>query len=72
MAATRNDEELRRKEAELILAKERAERDQREREALESLKMRLEAEKRKVEEDLEAERALGLDKDGLLERAAAE
>ncbi|TBU21401.1 nonmuscle myosin heavy chain b [Dichomitus squalens] len=69
LAATRNDDELRRKEAELILAKERAERDQREREALESLKMRLEAEKRKVEEDLEAERALGLDKDALLERA---
>ena len=68
MAATRNDEELRRKEAELILAKERAERDQREREALESLKMRLESEKRKVEENLEAERAVGVDKDLLLER----
>ncbi|CDO73933.1 hypothetical protein BN946_scf185016.g90 [Trametes cinnabarina] len=69
LAATRNDEELRKKEAELILAKERAERDQREREALEGLKMRLEAEKRKVEEDLEAERTLGVDKDALLERS---
>ena len=31
--------------------------------------MRLEAEKRKVEDDLEAERALGVDKDTLLERS---
>ena len=69
LAATRNDDELRKKEAELLLAKERAERDQREREALESLKMRLEAEKRKVEDDLEAERAVGVDKDALLERS---
>ena len=69
LAATRNDEELRRKEMELALIKERAERDKQEREALESLKMRLEADKRKVEEDLEAERALTLDKDALLERS---
>ena len=34
-------------------------------EALKSSKMSLEAEKRKVEEDLEAERALGVDKDSL-------
>ena len=58
LAATRNDEELRRKEVELAMVKERAERDQREKEALESLKMQLESEKRKIEEDLEAERAL--------------
>ncbi|EIN05522.1 hypothetical protein PUNSTDRAFT_54924, partial [Punctularia strigosozonata HHB-11173 SS5] len=69
LAATRNDEELRKKELELVLARERAERDQKEREALENLKMRLEAEKRKVEEDLEAERVLGVDKDALLERS---
>ncbi|KAH9914424.1 nonmuscle myosin heavy chain b [Fomitopsis serialis] len=69
LAATRNDDELRKKEAELALAKERAERDQREKEALESLKMRLEADKRKVEDDLEAERALALDKDALLDRS---
>lgn len=69
LAATRNDDELRKKEAELALAKERAERDQREKEALEGLKMRLEAEKSKVEDELEAERALGLDKDSLLERS---
>lgn len=60
---------MRKKEAELILIKERAERDKRERENLENLKMSLEVEKRKVEDDLEAERALALDKDALLERS---
>lgn len=69
LAATRSDEELRRKEMELALIKERAERDKQEKEALENLRMRLEADKRKVEEDLEAERALAVDKDGLLERS---
>ncbi|KAJ3931027.1 MAG: nonmuscle myosin heavy chain b [Lentinula lateritia] len=69
LAATRSDEELRRKEAELVLHKERAERDKQEREALENLKMTLEAEKNKVEDQLEAERALNLDKDTLLERS---
>ncbi|KAG6878458.1 hypothetical protein C0993_006298 [Termitomyces sp. T159_Od127] len=69
LAATRNDDELRKKEAELALIKERAERDQKEKEALETLKMSLEAEKRRVEDKLEAERALALDKDALLERS---
>ncbi|KAG6837022.1 hypothetical protein H0H93_016229 [Arthromyces matolae] len=69
LAATRSDDELRKKEAELSLVKERAERDQREREALEELKMSLEAEKRKVEDQLDAERALAVDKDALLERS---
>ena len=69
LAATRNDEELRKKEAELRLIKERAEWDKQEREALENLKMTLETEKRKIEDELEGERALGLDKDALLERS---
>lgn len=69
LAATRNDDELRRKEAELTLIKERAERDKQEREALENLKMSLEAQKRKIEDELEAERALTVDKDALLERS---
>ncbi|KAG0698416.1 P-loop containing nucleoside triphosphate hydrolase protein [Suillus ampliporus] len=69
LAATRNDEELRRKDVELQLVKERAERDQRERENLENVKMTLQAEKRKITEDLEAERALALDKDAMLERS---
>ena len=51
------------------MAKERAERDKQEREALEALKMRLESEKGKVESALEAERALAVDKDALLERS---
>lgn len=69
LAATRNDEELRKKDAELQLIKERAEWDKRERDALENLKMALETEKRKIEDDLEGERALGLDKDALLDRS---
>lgn len=69
LAATRNDDELRRKETELALAKERAERDKQERESLQKLKMELEAEKRKIEEQLEAERNLGMEKDRLLERS---
>ncbi|KAF5353873.1 hypothetical protein D9756_007302 [Leucocoprinus leucothites] len=69
LAATRSDEELRKKELELTLIKERAERDKKEREALENLKMALESEKNKVEEALEAERALAMDKDALLERS---
>jgi len=69
LAATRNDDELRKKETELALANERAERDKQEREALQNLKMTLEAEKRKVVDDLEAERALALDKEALLERS---
>ncbi|KAF7303718.1 Myosin type II heavy chain [Mycena indigotica] len=69
LAATRNDEELRKKEAELSLIKERAERDKQEREALETLKSSLEAEKRRVEEELEAERMLAIDKNIVLERS---
>ena len=69
LAATRNDEELRRKEVELQLVKERAEREQREKENLENVKMALEAEKQKIVKELEAERALTLDKDSLLQRS---
>jgi len=69
LAATRNDDELRRKELELALAKERAGKDQQVREELEKVKMGLQSEKRKVEEDLAAERALNLDKDAQLERS---
>ena len=49
----------------MALIKERAECEKHGKEALKSWKMSLEAEKRKVEEDLEAERALGVDKDSL-------
>ncbi|EST04971.1 Myosin, N-terminal, SH3-like protein [Kalmanozyma brasiliensis GHG001] len=69
LTATRHDEELKRKQLELALVTERAERDQKEREALETLKFQLEAEKRKIEEELESERNLMLDKDQLLARS---
>ncbi|KAG9219957.1 hypothetical protein CCMSSC00406_0006870 [Pleurotus cornucopiae] len=69
LAATRNDDELRKKEAELALIRERAERDKQEKEALETLKMSLETEKRRVEDELEAERAVGLEKDAILDRS---
>lgn len=71
LAATRNDEELRKKEVELALARERAEREKKEKAALEALKMNLESEKRKVEEDLRAERDLAIDKDRIIERSKA-
>ncbi|KIY70319.1 nonmuscle myosin heavy chain b [Cylindrobasidium torrendii FP15055 ss-10] len=69
LAATRNDEELRQKELELKLMQERAEREKIEKQNLENLKMTLESEKRKIVDELEAERALGLDKDELLDRS---
>ncbi|CAK5262210.1 unnamed protein product [Mycena citricolor] len=69
LAATRNDEEIRKKDAELMALAERAEREKQEREVLETLKASLEAEKRKVEEELEAERGLAIDKDALLDRS---
>lgn len=69
MTATRSDDELRRKEAELQLIKEKAQWDHDERQKLEQLRMTLEAEKRKVEEALLSERALALEKDALLDRS---
>ncbi|KIJ57109.1 hypothetical protein M422DRAFT_238679 [Sphaerobolus stellatus SS14] len=52
-----------------LLTATRADREQREKEALEALRMRLEQDKRKVEADLEAERNLAVDRDALLERS---
>jgi myosin protein heavy chain len=69
LTGTRHEEELKRKATELALITERAERDQREREALEALKFSLEAEKKRVEDALEAERSLLADKDQLLARS---
>lgn len=69
LKATRHDDELKRKQAELALATERAERDQREREALEALRFSLESDKKRVEAQLESERALLDDKDQLLARS---
>ncbi|CAO1620791.1 unnamed protein product [Sympodiomycopsis kandeliae] len=71
LTATRHDEELKKREQELLLANERAERDQKEREALEALRFNLQNEKAKVEEQLASERALLSDKDELLTRSKA-
>lgn len=69
LTATRNDEELRKKDLELALVRERAERDERENAALAALKMQLEQEKCKIEEELASERDLALDKERMLERS---
>lgn len=69
LAATRTDAEMARKQAELTMAKERAERDATEKKRLEELRTALQAEKDKVEKDLSAERELALEKDGLLTRS---
>ncbi|WVQ93464.1 hypothetical protein IAU59_000538 [Kwoniella sp. CBS 9459] len=71
LAATRTDDALVRKEAELAMAKERAERDEAEKKRLEDLKAALAAEKSKVETDLSSERELGREKDRMLERSKA-
>ncbi|KAK4685841.1 hypothetical protein P7C73_g4302, partial [Tremellales sp. Uapishka_1] len=71
LAATRTDDELVKKQAELAMAKERAERDQQEKQRLEELKASLIAEKEKVEMDLSSERQLARDKDAILERSKA-
>jgi len=72
LAATRNDDELRRKSLELEMAKERAERDARERETLATLKMELEADKRRVEEALAAEQLQSTDREAMLQRTLNE
>jgi myosin protein heavy chain len=69
LAATRSDEELVRKHAELMLVKERAERDEVEKKRLDELRVKLIDEKKKVEGELEGERRLGRDREGLLERS---
>ncbi|TYJ55826.1 hypothetical protein B9479_003478 [Cryptococcus floricola] len=69
LAATRVDDELGKKRAELLLAKERAERDEAERKRLEDLRAGLVGEKEKVERDLEAERELAREKDTMLARS---
>jgi myosin heavy chain 9/10/11/14 len=72
LAATRNDEELRRKSLELAMANERAERDARERETLATLKMELEADKRRIEEALAAEQLQSADREAILQRTLTE
>lgn len=69
LAATRTDDELAKQQAELAMAKERAERDEKERKRLEDLRSSLLAEKEKVENDLSSERNLAVQKDDMLKRS---
>ena len=69
LAATRVDDELIRKQAELAMAKEREQRDQTEKLRLEELRASLIAEKANVEMKLSSERQIGREKDGMLERS---
>lgn len=69
LKATRHDDELKCKELELAMVTERAERDQKEREALQALRAGLENEKKQIEGDLALERALLADKDQQLMRS---
>lgn len=71
LAATRTDDELVKKQAELAMAQERAERDAAEKEKIEAVRAQLESDKAKVEADLASERQLGVDKDHILERSKA-
>ncbi|GMK55315.1 hypothetical protein CspeluHIS016_0203710 [Cutaneotrichosporon spelunceum] len=71
LAATRSDDELAKKRAELRMAKERAERDEAEKLRLEDLRTSLLAQKEKVEKDLTSERTLALEKEQMLERSKA-
>ena len=71
LAATKADDELGKRKAELLMAKEREERDEKERQKLEELKAALLADKIKVEEHLESERQLGRDRDMMLNRLKA-
>jgi myosin heavy chain 9/10/11/14 len=72
LTATRADEELRRRERDLTIAKERAEREVKEKERLAQLKASLEAEKRAVEEALAGERTLLAEKNSQLQRLITE
>lgn len=69
LAATRADDELVKKQAELAMAKERAERDEKEKVRLEELRATLLADKSKVESDLSSERQVGRDRDMMLQRS---
>lgn len=71
LAATKVDDELAKKRAELTMAKEQAERDEAERQRLEELRAGLLGEKEKMARDLESERDLGREKELMLERSKA-
>ena len=69
LEASRQDQELSRRKAELLLAQERANREHEERAKMQALQSQLESEKRQVEESLASERQLASEKDALLTRS---
>ncbi|PLW35689.1 hypothetical protein PCANC_13838 [Puccinia coronata f. sp. avenae] len=69
LAATRDDNELRKKANELNQLKEKNERERQEREKLEAMKNAVEAEKQRVENELEQERLVSLNKEEQLIRS---
>ncbi|GAA5913385.1 myosin 1 [Sporobolomyces salmoneus] len=66
LAAARSDDELRRKEAELAQAKERAEKEEMERARLQQLQEELEQNQATMQRELAAERSLAEEKEALL------
>ncbi|GAA6054961.1 hypothetical protein NBRC10513_006274 [Rhodotorula toruloides] len=69
LAAARTDDELRRKEAELVEAKKRAEAEEKEREKLLALQAELEQAQQEMAQRLEAEKSLSVEKEALLLRS---
>ncbi|OAV99523.1 hypothetical protein PTTG_08412 [Puccinia triticina 1-1 BBBD Race 1] len=69
LAATRDDNELRKKANELNQLKEKNEKERQEREKLEAMKNAVELEKQKVENELEQERLVSLNKEEQLIRS---
>ncbi|MBW0481798.1 hypothetical protein O181_021513 [Austropuccinia psidii MF-1] len=69
LAATRDDQELRKKAHELNQLKEKNEKERLERERLEAVKKEIEIEKQKVENELEQERLVSLNKEEQLIRS---
>ncbi|KEI42255.1 uncharacterized protein L969DRAFT_97785 [Mixia osmundae IAM 14324] len=69
LAASRVDDNLRKREQELVRAKNEAVREKQERDKLEAVQATLRAERRQIEDALQAERALTLEKDTHLLRS---
>lgn len=72
LAAARNDDELRRREAELQASKELADRELKERLRLEALQITLQAQQTKMEQLLASEQSRSSEAEGLLSRSKSE
>lgn len=69
LAAARSDHEMKRRAEELVAAKEKAEKEEHERERLQVIQMALEATQHELEESLASERSRGAEKEALLLRS---